>query len=743
MKKVLVVILFFLLTRPVWANPSCSYTDPIGRCGTSTCTVKEEIKCGDCCDETNGICFKWWTCWTEIGWDEGCHGNVCRCFYRCGTGGGGRDPGGISCGVSILKGVEEINGMDLNYRINYNDKSQCAKDFSGCNTQVESVRGSKSPLCRKSPAIFGNKVFEIKKEEDGFLFYAKGYEGLSCCGGRKEEEGVNWVFCPGNCLDDGFGNYNIFKCELLGGADPFYGPQTWADLVFNFSGKKPFEISFDYLGENFGSDRILVLADGKEVGSIDDQSGHREIILPLSSRVIIRRMGYGFDEGGFFKIKNLKFSFKETGGGGCLTKGEKVKLLVETQGSAILMALKNGFGTYSGWRNFSNLSDWEVDDSGKVWAKVKNSQGITGECSTSYSPCMATPTPNLLSPTPRPGNKAPTCKISFVEPESGSKKAPVLVKFGAMVNDEDGEIVEAKWSIDGKTYWDKDMFYLEKEFLNGGSYLPVLTVKDDKGDSGICRIIYKVNNAVDLSNYWFQAQGGDIHAGGIIGSNINDEVTTDFLLEPAGVVSFGSDLGPFLNGHKISKENYKVSKYMIFNQGENIYNFSYFETNINKRRIFGSDDYSQAVVISRGYLTGPGREAISNSKAWLVNGNTFYQGGGLNKGVFLINGTLTIEKDIDDKEMPVFIVSGDIEVEGKVEKISGVFLTDGIFKTNPGKRLEVKGSVIGTGFSLMREGVDNRKASEFFSYNPWYIIKLLERVPNLGKKILRWEEVAP
>jgi len=742
MKKVgffLFLMLFIGGVDRVLANPTCSYDDPLGNCGYSTCTAKPQSgNCGDCCDETHGICFKYWTCWTEIGWEEDCHGNVCRCFSRCGSGGGGKDAG-ISCSVSLVSDVEEVMGSSLSFRTYYKDKDQCSDDFSGCNTGIDTVGAYKTPKCRRSPAVFGERVFTIRKNANDFVFSAYGYQGLYCCGGKNQEGTINWVFCPDKCRDELFGGYDRYKCEAIGGADPTYGPQTWADLIFSFSGRKPFKVSFSYEGVNFGQDKLVILADGIELASINDGAGDKEIILANASKVTIRRLGFGFGKRGYFKVKNLKFTFANKQVESCINPKGAAVLLVQTQkNKAVSYAVKNGFGTWSNWQDFVPVFNWQVDESGKITVKVKNSSGTSGQCFVNFNPCLVTPTPNLLTPTTYPGNKPPTCQIVLVEPKSGTEKAPATVKFGARVSDDDGEITKAEWSLPGDTSWDGDMFYLVAKLSASGDYMSVLTVTDDKGDEGVCKVVYRVNSLVELSDYWFQAKGGDIHAGGFIGSNIPDEVETEFLLEPAGVVSYGLKQNPILNSHKLSLTNLKAGNYSIFNTGINIYSFSYFETNINKREVFGGNDYSKEIVIDNGRLTGPENRAIGENGAWLLAGNTIYKGGFLGKTVFLVNGTLKINENIE-KDQPIFIVSGDIKIDEKVTNLSGVFLTDGMFKTNKGKQLKVKGSVIADGFSLLREET-NINPSELFSYDPSYLIELTEIV---GKKIMKWQEIAP
>jgi len=361
-----------------------------------------------------------------------------------------------------------------------------------------------------------------------------------------------------------------------------------------------------------------------------------------------------------------------------------------------------------------------------------------------------TPTPTVRpgEPTPTPVNKPPTCNIVEAQPASDTQPPPVTVEFKVNTADSDGTVRNARWFIDGAWHASSkkegNSFYLTYQLMTAGNFPVRVRVADNLGELGFCDFSYTVTDepSSEPGKHWFQAKSGDIHAGSLIRSLIPDSVETMFLLEPDGVVSYGVRADPELNDHPLSENNWKVRSYR-FNYTDSPYTFSYFETNINKRREFG-DLGNGAVLLEGGRLAqGGSNESIAGASTWLVNGDVYYKGGVLGSKVYLVKGRLLIEADIASSQNPIFIVEGDIEVDGEVQNLSGVFITDGQFKTNTGEQLKVMGTVKATGFSFDREGADINEPSEFFSYDPWYVARIPGIIPGLGVKLIRWEEVAP
>lgn len=118
--------------------------------------------------------------------------------------------------------------------------------------------------------------------------------------------------------------------------------------------------------------------------------------------------------------------------------------------------------------------------------------------------------------------------------------------------------------------------------------------------------------------------------------------------------------------------------------------------------------------------------------------------------VIIVEGTLRIKKSFQlaPESRVVWIVLGNVEVEGAVSEIAGVYLVDGSFKSNvdnqSGKSLAVYGSVLATQeIELTRDlGLDenNLQPAEKFIFDPAYFFdeKLLGFLCN--GRLYQWEE---
>ena len=89
----------------------------------------------------------------------------------------------------------------------------------------------------------------------------------------------------------------------------------------------------------------------------------------------------------------------------------------------------------------------------------------------------------------------------------------------------------------------------------------------------------------------------------------------------------------------------------------------------------------------------------------------------------------------------IFIVGGDITVNSDVDRIDGIYITNGTFSDGDiGNTLVVDGSVYARTVDLSRVNSENSLPSESFVFNPKYLDLLTDVV---GVPTVSWKEVAP
>lgn len=167
---------------------------------------------------------------------------------------------------------------------------------------------------------------------------------------------------------------------------------------------------------------------------------------------------------------------------------------------------------------------------------------------------------------------------------------------------------------------------------------------------------------------------------------------------------------------------------------------------------------NQAVSLPQGKLpTASGIYKYSGN--YTIDHNTTPPGfeNGIHTSLIIIQGNLRIKQDfsINDGSAIVFLVEGNTEIEGKVEKIAGFFITQGIINTNidnkQNKQLTVYGGATALqGFVLGRDlgrtgAVKNSThPAEKFIFQPKYLVNSELSSLLAGKQVkYSWREVAP
>lgn len=151
--------------------------------------------------------------------------------------------------------------------------------------------------------------------------------------------------------------------------------------------------------------------------------------------------------------------------------------------------------------------------------------------------------------------------------------------------------------------------------------------------------------------------------------------------------------------------------------------------------------FSDYDKIIKGAVSLPGGKLPTTSGIYYYNGNYTMDQNSITAGfesaiqqsVILVNGNLTIKKSysLAAESRVVFLVTGNIGVEGSVEYISGFFITEGVFNTNvdwSGKKsLQINGGISATqsillGRDLGRKGNPNNTTTpaEVINFQPKY-----------------------
>lgn len=208
---------------------------------------------------------------------------------------------------------------------------------------------------------------------------------------------------------------------------------------------------------------------------------------------------------------------------------------------------------------------------------------------------------------------------------------------------------------------------------------------------------------------WFQIQDGNVSANG----NISSQVPSDnyFLTKvnaDSGLVTYGSGKS-FSYGNGIlsseSNQNWELEVDSAMPAS-----YLYFKRNVEN-----------LLVLSGGTgQPGAGIFEYQGADPLVIDGNWQIPAG--QQTVILVPNSVRIETDIT---VPVGSFLGifaqqDLNIDPDVEKIQGVFFTEGIFGSGTGTtQLEVQGSVAANSFSLERDlDTGNDQPAEIFSYRP-------------------------
>ncbi len=111
--------------------------------------------------------------------------------------------------------------------------------------------------------------------------------------------------------------------------------------------------------------------------------------------------------------------------------------------------------------------------------------------------------------------------------------------------------------------------------------------------------------------------------------------------------------------------------------------------------------------------------------------------------IFLISGSLEITKNfsIASNQSVIFVVSGNILIDGSVTNIPGLYISSGIFSVAAGSDpIVINGMVYAKNINLNREYRSYTTPTYQFVYQPKYFIALL---PYLGRQQVNWQEIKP
>ncbi|MBN1263149.1 MAG: hypothetical protein JW991_02210 [Candidatus Pacebacteria bacterium] len=260
--------------------------------------------------------------------------------------------------------------------------------------------------------------------------------------------------------------------------------------------------------------------------------------------------------------------------------------------------------------------------------------------------------------------------------------------------------------------------------------------------SGVLTFMIKIN-----ADAWFQTIGGDIHAEGVIDSNIPSAAApSDFfsLSEPSavgdeGVVSYGGVSADFGAG-AVSDRDWLVSDDLISH-----YDFAYFYQKLGSPTIDN---------LGNGSIPLPVTDELA---VYYSADNVNLTGGDIPDNreiILLINGDLTISGDINveiDGFLGVF-VAGNINISGAAAQVEGLYFAGGLGSVidtcssapcgeeEATVQLVAEGALVAPVFNLGRSLPDNDSPAEVFLFRPDLIINspmILWRTPQM------WQELAP
>jgi len=229
---------------------------------------------------------------------------------------------------------------------------------------------------------------------------------------------------------------------------------------------------------------------------------------------------------------------------------------------------------------------------------------------------------------------------------------------------------------------------------------------------------------------WFQTQEGDVHAGGTIKSLLppNEVFSLSGHGGYHGLVSYGGFPPEFHLGFV------SAPPYWLANSSakRSFFDFFYQHLGSPPENFFQTDNLNNlsGVYFSSNNVTIDDSLSVADKA----------------KAVILIGGKLTISKDITIPQgnFLAFITKGDIEIGGEVNRLQGVFISDGEINTVASqKQLLGEGIFVAQRFSLNRdleEGNSTRPAEQFI-YRPDFWINIYSDL--MITPYFVWEEKAP
>jgi len=234
-----------------------------------------------------------------------------------------------------------------------------------------------------------------------------------------------------------------------------------------------------------------------------------------------------------------------------------------------------------------------------------------------------------------------------------------------------------------------------------------------------------------ISAGWFQTKQGNVHSGGEIKANV--PAGKDFSLDGEGgfpgVISYQGSFEPDFSPDRISSK-----KWLVKSKAErNSYVFFY--------RFLGSptgdnfDGYQGEIVSNGVYYSAD--EVELEDKVWNFPAGT--------KAVVLIARSLKIKNKIivPQGSFLAFVVKGDIEIAGAVERLEGVYIADEEIKILASdKRFVGEGIFMAKRFSLNRDlkNLNSRFPAEQFLFRPDFLINAYS---SLWWAQHFWEELGP
>ncbi len=233
-----------------------------------------------------------------------------------------------------------------------------------------------------------------------------------------------------------------------------------------------------------------------------------------------------------------------------------------------------------------------------------------------------------------------------------------------------------------------------------------------------------------LNSAWFQTQGGDIHSvGNIAPSSIS---TADYLVSSAGSIS-----------NLTSAKNWLLSYYPLGLAASQLYTD------------WRSKYYATSLALPGGKLPGSGSGYYKVTSNFTIDSGTLPAGVATSdvSAVIFFDGNLSVYYDFAMKPTSayVFVVSGDVLVDGGVKNMAGLYFSQGKFDDHNGgpgnNQLTVNGSSWAMGgYDLNR---DLGKSTNSTTPADKFILSTAifgnAALANLlaGSLRLRWIELAP